>query len=76
MISKVKFKFQSWKDCKKRKNNSKLLKQLNNLDLVPKSPKSLSREWISKHISLISENYKSQDILNTFCEHIGLQIGM
>ncbi len=57
---------------------SKLLKQLNNLDFYKsKSPKSLSREWISKHISsLISENYKSQDILNTFCEHIGLQIGM
>tara|TARA_B100000900_G_scaffold412834_1_gene435423 strand:+ start:5829 stop:6872 length:1044 start_codon:yes stop_codon:yes gene_type:complete len=56
----------------------KLLRQLNNLDFYKsKSPKSLSREWISKNISsLISEKYEPQDILNTFCEHIGLQIGM
>ena len=66
------------KIARKGKIIRKLLKQLNNLDFYKsKSPKSLSREWINKHISsLILENYRSQDILNTFCEHIGLQIGM
>ena len=54
-----------------------LLEGLNNLSYYKKNhPKSLSREWVKIHINpLIHKNYKSRDILNTFCEHIGMQIG-
>ena len=55
----------------------KLLNKLNHLPFYKKkAPKSLSREWVDKNVTpLILKKYKSQDILNTFCEHIGLKIG-
>lgn len=53
------------------------LKKLNKLDYFKKAPpKSLSREWVEISIyPLILEQYKTEDILNTLCEHIGMQIG-
>ena len=54
-----------------------LLEQLNSLDFYKqKAPKSLSREWVKKNIYLLLKNYKTKDILNTFCEHIAIQIGI
>jgi len=54
-----------------------LLKQLNSLDFYKqKAPKSLSREWLEKNIYPLLKNYKTEDILNTFCEHIAIQIGI
>jgi len=53
-----------------------LLQQLNQLDFyINKAPKSLGREWVEEHISPILKNYKSKDLLCTFCEHIAIQIG-
>jgi len=54
-----------------------LLVKLNNLSYYNKNhPKSLSREWVDKFIyPLLIKDYKSEDILHTFCEHIGIQIG-
>jgi anhydro-N-acetylmuramic acid kinase len=54
-----------------------LLEQLNSLDFYKqKSPKSLSREWVEINIYPLLNNYKTKDILNTFCEHIAIQIGI
>ena len=54
-----------------------LLKQLNSLDFYKqKAPKSLSREWVDMYISPLLKNDKVEDILNTFCEHIAIQIGV
>ena len=55
-----------------------LLIKFNNLDFYKKnSPKSLAREWVEKFINpLLLEEYKSEDILHTFCEHIAMQIGV
>ena len=54
-----------------------LLNTLNNISFyTKKAPKSLSREWVEKHIyPIIHNHYKIEDIMHTFCEHIGLQIG-
>ena len=63
--------------AKKGKIISVLLKQLNNLSFYKQTaPKSLSREWVEKYIDpLILNQYKAEDILHTFCEHIAIQIG-
>lgn len=54
-----------------------LFEQLNSLNFYnQKAPKSLSREWVEKNIYPLLKNYKSEDILNTFCEHIAIQIGI
>ena len=54
-----------------------LLKQLNSLKFYKqKLPKSLSREWTEKNIYPLLESYKAEDVLNTFCEHIAIQIGV
>jgi len=54
-----------------------LLEQLNSLNFYKqKAPKSLSREWVEKNIYPLLKNYKPEDILNTFCEHIAIQIGI
>jgi anhydro-N-acetylmuramic acid kinase len=54
-----------------------LLEQLNSLNFYKqKAPKSLSREWAEKYIYPLLKNYKTEDILNTFCEHIAIQIGV
>jgi anhydro-N-acetylmuramic acid kinase len=55
-----------------------LLIKFNNLDFYKKdAPKSLGREWVEKFINpLLLEEYKSEDILHTFCEHIAMQIGV
>ena len=54
-----------------------LLSQLNALVFYQqKAPKSLGREWVEEFINpLLLTNYKSEDILHTFCEHIAIQIG-
>ncbi len=54
-----------------------LLKKLNSLDFyTQKAPKSLSREWVEINIYPLLNNYKTKNILNTFCEHIAIQIGV
>ena len=54
-----------------------LLEQLNSLNFYKqKAPKSLSREWVEANIYPLLKNYKPEDILNTFCEHIAIQIGI
>ena len=54
-----------------------LLEQLNSLNFYKqKAPKSLSREWTEANIYPLLKNYKTADILNTFCEHISIQIGV
>ena len=54
-----------------------LLEQLNSLNFYKqKAPKSLSREWAEANIYPLLKNYKTADILNTFCEHISIQIGI
>ena len=54
-----------------------LFEQLNSLDFYKqKEPKSLGREWVEKNIYPLLKNYKINDILNTFCEHIAIQIGI
>ena len=54
-----------------------LLKKLNALDFYQyKAPKSLGREWVEQFINpLLKPSFKAEDILNTFCEHIAIQIG-
>ena len=57
---------------------SDLLEELNNLSFyTSSSPKSLGREWVEDIIFPILEkyNYSDKDKMNTFCEHIGIQIG-
>jgi len=54
-----------------------LLEQLNSLDFYKKkAPKSLSREWVEKNIYPLLKDHKTEDVLNTFCEHIAIQIGI
>tara|TARA_B100001758_G_C18417002_1_gene621100 strand:+ start:27114 stop:28160 length:1047 start_codon:yes stop_codon:yes gene_type:complete len=53
----------------------KLLKKLNTLSFYQqKPPKSLGREWVEQFINPIILNYKPEDVLNTLCEHIAIQI--
>lgn len=53
-----------------------LLKRLNDLGFYKKHPpKSLSREWVEEFINpLVLKEYKAEDMLHTFCEHISIQI--
>jgi len=55
----------------------KLLEALNNLVFYHKKPpKSLGREWVGEFINpILILNSKTEDVLNTFCEHIAMQIG-
>ena len=55
----------------------KLLETLNNLAFYhQKPPKSLGREWVEEFINpILLSTYKTEDVLNTFCEHIAMQIG-
>ena len=58
--------------------NIRLLDKLNKLDFYSRqNPKSLSREWLEEKILNMPEllKLKTQDLLATFYEHIGLQIG-
>ena len=60
------------------KINRELLKILNQLDYYKKTqPKSLSREWFEKEILSLEElkHTETKDLLATFYEHIGFQIG-
>jgi len=54
-----------------------LLNQLDNLSYYKKKPpKSLGFEWVQKNITpLLKPEYTTENILNTFCEHIGKKIG-
>lgn len=59
------------------KLNKELFNKLNNLDYyMLKHPKSLGIEWINKHIFPLFDSYNIsiEDKLNTFCEHIAIQI--
>ena len=64
--------------AKKGQIITELLEALNNLSYYKKRPpKSLAREWVDEFISpLFLNNYKTKDILHTFCEHIAIQIGV
>ena len=55
----------------------KLLETLNNLVFYhQRPPKSLGREWVEEFINpILILTYKTEDILNTFCEHVAMQIG-
>ena len=54
-----------------------LLEQLNSLDFYQqKAPKSLSREWVERYIYPLLRNHKTEDLLNTFCEHIAIQVSI
>ena len=58
--------------------NNKLLKKLNRLSYYKiENPKSLSREWLEKNILNLEElqELEFENILATFYEHIGFQIG-
>ena len=60
------------------KIDSQFLKKLNQISFYKKThPKSLSREWLEKNILSLDEinNKKPKNLLATFCEHIGYQIG-
>ncbi|MBU46565.1 MAG: anhydro-N-acetylmuramic acid kinase [Flavobacteriales bacterium] len=63
--------------AKKGKIIPELLEELNNLPFYKrKPPKSLAREWVEEFINpLLTATYKNEDLLNTFCEHVGMQIG-
>ena len=54
-----------------------LLEKLNKIPFYKKhTPKSLSREWLEENIlPLIKSEYKTKDLLNTFCEHIAIKVG-
>jgi len=61
------------------KTDIQLLAKLNALDFYKKAPpKSLGREWVEKQIIplLDSSSLSFQDILNTFCQHIAIQIAL
>ena len=63
---------------KKGEINFELLQKLNSLKYYQKKyPKSLSREWLKENILSIKEVsiLKTEDLLATFYEHIGFQIG-
>ena len=62
--------------AKKGKIIPELLEKLHSLSFYRKNPpKSLSREWVEKYINPLLKKYNAKDILHTFCEHIGFQIG-
>ena len=62
--------------ARKGKLIPELLQQLNQLKFYKKlPPKSLSREWVEKHINPLIKDKKPEDSLRTFCEHISIQIG-
>ena len=66
------------KISKTGKIDKKFFEKLNQISFYKKPhPKSLSREWLEKNILLFDEinNKKPEDLLATFCEHIGYQIG-
>lgn len=54
-----------------------ILHKLNQLGFYTQNPaKSLSREWVEENINpIINTDYKTNDLLHTFCEHIAMQIG-
>lgn len=54
-----------------------ILEKINSFSYYKKKPpKSLAREWVEKFINpLLSEKYQPKDLLHTFCEHIGMQVG-
>ncbi|WP_111306675.1 anhydro-N-acetylmuramic acid kinase [Confluentibacter sediminis] len=57
--------------------NESLLIKLNDLDFYKASyPKSLGLEWVKTHVFPIIDSYhlETKDILNTFVEHIAIQI--
>ena len=58
--------------------NLDLLHKLNKIDFYKKPyPKSLSREWLENEILNLDElnHLKTKDLLATFYEHIGYQVG-
>jgi anhydro-N-acetylmuramic acid kinase len=63
--------------AKKGKLIPELFEKLNSLSFYSqKPPKSLGREWVVKYINpLLEKDYKTKDLLHTFCEHIAMQIG-
>lgn len=63
--------------AKKGKIIPELLQEINDLPYYKDTnPKSLSREWVESLIyPLLIPEYKLEDILHTFCEHIAIQIG-
>lgn len=44
--------------------------------LMPDTPKSLGKEWVTEHIDPIIAEYEisESDLLHTFCEHIAIQV--
>lgn len=59
--------------------NKELFIQLNQLEYYKKSnPKSLGYEWVENHIFPLIDNSNllTNDLLNTFVEHIAFQIGI
>ncbi len=78
LSSKLGFKYDFNGDiAKKGKLIKSLLNKLDHLSYYKKKPpKSLGSEWVQKNITpLLNPKYKTEDILNTFCEHIGKKIG-
>ena len=64
--------------ARKGKVATKLLKDLNSLSFYSKTgPKSLGREDVENEFIPLIDSYSLnvEDILNTFCEHIAIQIG-
>jgi len=57
------------------KCNKRLLQKLNALQYYgQKPPKSLGLEWVQHHIFPILKNDTTENLLNTFCDHITYQI--
>jgi anhydro-N-acetylmuramic acid kinase len=52
------------------------LNQLGFYKATPDSPKSLGKEWVSKHIHPLIDMFElaNNDLLHTFCEHIAFQL--
>ncbi len=61
---------------KKGKIDANLLQKLNGLNYYGmKTPKSLGREWIEKELMPLLSGNELTNVLRTYYEHIGLQIG-
>ncbi len=79
LVMKLNVEFDKNGDIGKKGNiNFMLLDKLNKLDFYSQqNPKSLSREWLEKKILIMPEllKLKTQNLLATFYEHIGFQIG-
>jgi len=55
--------------------NNELFEKLNNIEFYQKKhPKSLGFEFVKQIILPITENYKTEEILRTFSEHVAFQI--